>query len=85
MKVKIEKKAKFTVLITQIMVAQKLSPIQLELLKVYSFNPSNDDVLAIKEMLARYFSNKMISRIGQSVEENNISEEDLTNWLHEND
>ena len=67
------------------MVAQKLSPIQLELLKVYSFNPSNDDVLAIKEMLARYFSNKMISRIGQSVEENNISEEDLTNWLHEND
>ena len=67
------------------MVAQKLSPIQLELLKVYSFNPSNDDVLAIKEMLARYFSDKMISRIGQSVEENNISEEDLTNWLHEND
>ena len=67
------------------MSAQKLSPIQLELLKVYSFNPSNDDVLAIKEMLARYFSNKMISRIGQSVEDNNISEEDLTNWLHEND
>ena len=67
------------------MVAQKLSPIQLELLKVYSFNPSNDDILAIKEMLARYFSDKMISRIGQSVEENNISEEDLTNWLHEND
>ena len=66
------------------MVAQKLSPIQLELLKVYSFNPSNDDVLAIKEMLARYFSNKMIAKIGQSVEENNISEEDLTNWLHEN-
>ena len=76
MKVKIEKKAKFTVLITQIMVAQKLSHIQLELLKVYSFNPSNDDVLAIKEMLARYFSDKMISRIGQSVEENNISEEE---------
>ena len=74
-----------SVLITQIMVAQKLSPIQLELLKVYSFNPSNDDILAIKEMLARYFSDKMISRIGQSVEENNISEEDLTNWLHEND
>jgi hypothetical protein len=68
-----------------IMVAQKLSPIQLELLKVYSFSPSNEDVLAVKEMLARYFSNKMINKIGQAVEENNISEEDLSNWLHEND
>lgn len=67
------------------MTAQKLSPIQLELLKVYSFSPSNEDVLAIKEMLARYFSNKMINKIGQAVEENNISEEDLSNWLHEND
>ncbi len=67
------------------MVAQKLSPIQLELLKVYSFSPSNEDVLAIKEMLARYFSNKMINKIGQAAEENNISEEDLSNWLHEND
>jgi hypothetical protein len=67
------------------MVAQKLSPLQLELLKVYSFSPSNEDVLAIKGILGRYFSDKMIHQIGQAVEKNNISEEDLTAWLHEND
>lgn len=67
------------------MIAHKLSPLQLELLKVYSFNPSNEDVLAIKGMLARYFSDKMIHKVGQAVEDNNISEGDLTAWLHEKD
>ncbi len=63
------------------MVAHKLSPLQLELLKVYSFQPSEEDLLAVKQMLANYFSDKLISKIGQAVEEKGISEEDLQKWL----
>lgn len=67
------------------MVAQKLTSLQLELLKVYSFNPSNEELLDVKNLLANYFSNKMISQIGSSVEKNNITEEDLNNWLNSDD
>lgn len=65
------------------MTAQKLSPLQLELLKVYSFQPSQEDLLAVKQMLANYFSDKLISKISKSVEEKNISEEDLEKWLND--
>ncbi len=39
------------------MIAQKLTPLQLELLKVYSFNPSNEELLEVKDILANYFQN----------------------------
>jgi len=35
------------------MSAKKLNALQLELLKVYSFNPSNEDLVEIKKMLAK--------------------------------
>ena len=36
--------------------AKKLSELQLELLKIYSFNPSKEDLMEIKKMLAKYFA-----------------------------
>lgn len=65
------------------MTAQKLSPLQLELLKIYSFQPSQEDLLAVKQMLANYFSDKLISKIEKAVEEKGISEEDLEKWLND--
>jgi len=38
------------------MQTQKLSALQLELLNVYSFQPKEEDLLAIKTLLAKYFS-----------------------------
>jgi hypothetical protein len=38
------------------MVSQKLTDLQLELLRVYSFRPNEEDLLAIKQMFAKYFS-----------------------------
>ncbi len=64
------------------MTAQKLSALQLELLNVYSFQPSQDDILAIKQMLANYFSDKLISKIGKAVDEKGITETDLDQWLN---
>ena len=62
--------------------SQKLSSLQIELLKVYSFEPDEKDLKAIRSYLAKYFSKKLISRIEKSVEERNITEKDLENWLN---
>ena len=62
---------------------QKLSSLQLDLLKIYSFQPSEEDLLAVRHLLANYFSGKLIGKIGQAVEEKQISEADLDRWLNE--
>ncbi len=61
--------------------SQKLSSLQIELLKVYSFQPEEEDLIAIRSYLADYFSKKFIFKIGKSVEEKDITEKDLENWL----
>ena len=65
------------------MVTQKLNALQLELLKVYSMQPSEDDLVAVKKLLANYFSDKLIYNIQQSIEVQNIKEEDLEKWINE--
>lgn len=65
------------------MVSEQLSPLQLELLKVYSFQPSEKDLLAVKRMLATYFSDKLIDNVQQAVEQKSISADDLDRWLNE--
>lgn len=64
-------------------VSKKLSPLQLELLKIYSLHPSEEDLLAIKKMLANYFAQKLIGKVGKAVEEKGITEEHLEKWLNE--
>jgi hypothetical protein len=65
------------------MESQKLTALQLELLNVYSFQPKEDDLLAIKSLLAGYFSGKLQKNIQKAVEEKHITEEDLDRWLNE--
>ena len=65
------------------MVTQKLNALQLELLKVYSMQPSEEDLVAVKKLLANYFSDKLIYNIQQSIEVQNIKEEDLEKWINE--
>ncbi len=65
------------------MVTNKLSSLQLELLKVYSFSPSEEDLKQIKQLLANYFADKLITNVNQSINKNNISDEDIENWLNE--
>lgn len=67
---------------TVIMESRKLNAWQLELLNVYSFQPSQEDLLAIKQLLAKYFSGKLQKNIQTAIRENNITEEDLDRWLN---
>ena len=66
-----------------IMQSHKLNALQLELLNVYSFQPDQEDLLAIKQLLAKYFSGKLQKNIQTAIRENNITEEDLDRWLNE--
>ena len=61
----------------------RLSGLQLELLKIYSYNPTESELLEIRELLAQYFSNKLVKNMGQWAEENNIKNSDLDKWLED--
>lgn len=62
---------------------KRLSELQLELLKVYSFDPSPEDLVQIKILLANFFAKKFTSNIQQAIEDTNITNEDLEGWLNE--
>jgi len=65
------------------MQGQKLSSLQLELLNIYSFQPKEEDLLAIKQLMAKYFSGKLQQNIQQAIDEKNITEDDMTAWINE--
>jgi hypothetical protein len=52
------------------METRKLSCLQLELLKVYSFEPSPNDLQQIKQMSAKFFANKLVNNVQKSIVEN---------------
>lgn len=65
------------------MQSQKLSSLQLELLKVYSFEPSEEDLLVIKEFLGKHFSDKLLNNVQLAIKDKNITEDDLDSWVNE--
>lgn len=64
------------------MQSQKLNSLQLELLKVYSFEPSEEDLLAIKDFLAKHFSDKLLKNVQYAIKEKNMTEDDLDSWVN---
>lgn len=62
---------------------QKLNALQLELLNIYSFQPKEEDLIAIKKLLANYFSDKLQKNIKKAIKEKNITQNDLDQWINE--
>ena len=58
-----------------------LSSLQLELLKVYSFEPSEEEIKDIRTILGNYFGKKLTSNIERAARQKGITEADLDNWL----
>jgi hypothetical protein len=65
--------------------AQKLSPIQMELLKVYSFSPTENELRDIRSMLARYFGVRLAQKTSEAADRKGITESDLEKWLRDGD
>jgi hypothetical protein len=61
----------------------KLSNIQLELLKLYHSNVSDQDLMEIRMLLANYFRNKASDEMDQLWDKNNWSNETMNEWENE--
>ena len=62
-----------------------LSNIQLELLKLYSSNVSEADLLHIKQYLASYFASKAIDEADKVWDEKGFTNNTMDRWLSEDD
>jgi hypothetical protein len=61
----------------------KLSNVQLELLKLYTNNVSDEDLKEIKLLLAHYFADKASDEMDQLWEKNKWSDETMKTWENE--
>ena len=57
-----------------------MSNLQLELLKLYSTNIPEEQLLEIKRLLAAYFKGKIDEEMNQLWEKNNWSEDTISEW-----
>jgi hypothetical protein len=62
---------------------QSLSNLQQELLKLYSLDIEDADLLHIKRYLAKYFADKAILEADKIWDEKNYSQETMSQWLNE--
>ena len=62
---------------------QKLTTLQLELVKLFSYKVAENQVLEIKKLLSTYFANKATEEMDKLWEENNWSEETMKEWSNE--
>jgi hypothetical protein len=61
--------------------SQKLSTLQLELLKIYSFEPSEAELIELKNLLARFFAQRFTEKAAESAKARHITDTDLDKWL----
>ncbi|MBK6933397.1 MAG: hypothetical protein IPH12_22015 [Saprospirales bacterium] len=55
--------------------------LQLEILRVYAMNLPDEDLLAIRRMIARYLLDKVRQRVNIISQERGYNQETLENWL----
>ena len=70
---------------TRLLEPTKFTSLQLELLRLYAVNPSEQELLEVKDMLAKYFMRKAISQIADIEAQRGTSNEDLDKWLAEDE
>ncbi|MEI6262039.1 MAG: hypothetical protein WCR46_19315 [Deltaproteobacteria bacterium] len=58
-----------------------LSNIQMELLKLYSTNVQENDLMEIKKFKGSYFAKKAIKAADACWDENNLSDDVMDKWL----
>ena len=64
-------------------VRQPLTNLQLELLDTFSRQPSVEDLINIKVLLANYFAQKAMDEADQLWDERAYTQDTMTEWLNE--
>ena len=62
---------------------ETLSNLQLELLRLYSNSISDESLLEIKQLLARYVADKATNAMDKIWEEKGLTEQDMVVWTNE--
>jgi hypothetical protein len=62
---------------------QQLSNIQIELLKLYSKNVSDDQLNEIKLLIGKYFAEKTTQAMDKVWNEKKLTDEEMKKWSHE--
>jgi hypothetical protein len=70
---------------TKLLHPTKFSSLQLELLRTYALNPSEDELLRIKTFLAKLFAEKLSHLAQKAADEKGITDDDLDAWLNEDE
>lgn len=60
-----------------------LSNVQKELLKLYANNVSEETLLEIKQILAKYFAEKATTTMDEFWDENRLTEQTMIDWTNE--
>ena len=60
-----------------------LTNLQLELLKLYAITVSDEELEEIKSLLARYFAERLTSRVQRIWEAKGLTEADMEQWLND--
>jgi hypothetical protein len=66
-----------------IMQSQKLTNLQLELLKVFSYQLNQQQLMDIKNLLAKYFAEQASQEMDKLWEEHNWDVDTMKNWANE--
>ena len=61
----------------------KFTNLQLELLRVYSHDISEEELIKVKDFLGKMFLNKLSDDVNKSIEGKSIGQEELEKWLNE--
>lgn len=61
----------------------RLTNLQLELLKLFSYNLSEKQLKEVKDLLAKYFADKATDEMDKVWEEKGLTNETMDTWLHE--
>jgi hypothetical protein len=61
----------------------RLTNLQLELLKLFSYNLSEKQLKEVKDLLAKYFAAKATHEMDNIWEEKGLTNEAMDAWLHE--
>ncbi|WP_353572613.1 hypothetical protein [Candidatus Albibeggiatoa sp. nov. BB20] len=62
---------------------QPLSNLQLELLKLFAHNVTEEQLQDIKEILAQYFAKQAIQEADRIWDEKDYTQDTMEQWLHE--
>ncbi len=64
-------------------VSSKLNNLQLDLLKMFSFNISDSQLIEIRELLRNFFANKAVDEMDKLWDDSNWDDETMDAWANE--